>query len=62
MRDEPHLIGDFSVITPMMADVFCTLIKYAGGIDKLSEVALENIAKIRDRIARGVVRGSGDNR
>lgn len=62
MRDEPHRIGDFSVIAPMMADVFCTLIKHAGGIDKLSEVALENIAKIRDRIARGVVRGSGDNR
>ena len=62
MRDEPYLIGDFSVIAPMMADVYCTCIKYAGGIDALSNVALENVAKIRDRIERGVVRGSGDNR
>lgn len=62
MRDEPAKIGDFSVIAPMMSDVFCAMIKCAGSIDKLSEVALENVAKIRDRIARNVVRGSGDNR
>lgn len=62
MRDEPSKVGDFDIITPMMSDVFCTLVKYAGSIDALTEVALENIAKIRDRIARGVVRGSGDNR
>lgn len=62
MRDEPSKIGDFTIIAPMMADVFCAMIKYAGSIDALSNVALENVAKIRDRIRRNVVRGSGDNR
>lgn len=62
MRDEPSNVGNFSVIAPMMADVFRALVVTAGSIDALTNVALENIAKIRSRIARGVVRGSGDNR
>jgi NTP pyrophosphatase (non-canonical NTP hydrolase) len=39
-----------------MADI-CTLLDI-----KLNDVAVTNISKLEDRLARGVINGSGDNR
>lgn len=62
MRDEPHSIGNFTSIFPIMKDIWCSIILMARGIDNLNKIALGNIAKIRNRISNNTISGNGEER
>jgi len=61
MRGDPG--ADFDGVPDELGDVLWYLAAIATDLDvTLDDIAQENIEKLRDRRARGVIKGSGDNR
>lgn len=61
MRGDPG--ADFSGVPDELGDVLWYLAAIASDLGvSLEDVARENIEKLFDRRARGVIKGSGDNR
>jgi len=61
MRGDPG--ADFSGVSDELGDVLWYLAAIATDLGvTLEEIANKNIEKLRDRRARGVIKGSGDNR
>jgi len=65
LRDSGGLISEDvrAALVKELGDVLWYAARVAGHLDAdLSEVAAANLAKLRDRKARGVICGSGDDR